>query len=246
MMNKLPCLMLCLALTLSAEENNKPPVELRAQSIDCTYEAVEGAPCTVRLHVRAMPGYSLVEPESASPLVGQDAAGRLLFGVYRGCEPCMENCCTLVYEFFTRPQGGWLEFNTAIDLQVSHGCETLTLPKFNPRRAAALQGGGMSFYFTPQPEDEAEPQAVIFLLEYEAVPCIRKIAFYGAEGEPCESRVLSGDYSEQDGLTHATYLLMLKGEQAYMQLDVSKPATRVQAPVQFRAYIGGLTDPGVK
>lgn len=240
--------MLCLALTLSAEEKPTRPVEVRAQSIDCSYVAGDALPCTVRLHVKATPGYTLVAPEAESPLVGTDAAGQILIGVYRGWEPCMENCCTLVYDFYTRPQGGWLEFDTSIDVQVSHGSTTLSLPLFNPRRAAALQSGGMSFYFTPQPlpEDETDPHAIIFLLEYEAMPSIGKIAFFDAEGTPCDSRVLSGDYSEQDGLTRATYLLMLEGEQTCMRLDVSNPASTVHAPVQFRAYLGAVTDPGVK
>lgn len=241
-------------LPLLQGEQGEPavPVALRAQSVECLYTAPEGGvQCTVRLHVKAAPGVSLVPSgmggDFASPLVGIDAGGRLLIGVFRGCESCLENCLTLVYDFYARPQGGWLEFNTDISIRISSGCVSLPPVAFNPRRAAALQAGGMSFFFSPlpTPEGESDPDAVFFSLEYEVSPMVRSILFCDAEGRPCDNRVLGGDYSENNGLTRATYLLSLKGEKAFLQLQLFNPPVVQQVPVRFRAYIGALTDPDI-
>lgn len=243
--------LLAAALPLGAAEQ-EVPVTLRAQSVECHYRAEVGAvQCTVRLHAQSAPGAALVSPvlgsSAASPLVGMDAAGRVMIGVFRGFESCLENCRTLVYDFYTRPQGGWIEFNTGIDVCVSEGATSLPPVAFNPHRAAALQAGGMSFFFSPlpTPEGESDPDAVFFRLEYEMSPGVHSITFLGTDGQMCHNRVLGGDYSERNGLTRATYLLSIKGDRAYMQLWLHNTPTYRRVPVRFRAYIGILTDPAI-
>lgn len=246
----------CLAVLPVVADEGEPPVRLRAQSVECSYitpaaEASTPAPlCTVRLHVKASEGVSFVTPAMgvpfASPLVGRDAAGRLMVGVFRGCESCLEQCRTLVYDFYARPQGGWIEFDTSIDLHVSTGYMSTRPCVFNPRRAAALQIAGMSFFCTPLPTTEAEhAQDVLFRLEYEVSPVVHSLEFRDAEGTPCKHRVLGGDYSENDGLTRATYLLSLKGEQAIMVLRLHTPPKPLRVPVRLRAYMGAITDPDI-
>lgn len=245
--------LLCALPVVAAPQESRSlsPAVLRAQSVECNYTAPEGqVQCTVRLHLKAQPGSALVRSEVggafASPLVGTDAAGHLLIGVFRGCESCMEQCLTLVYDFYTRPQGGWMEFNTDIHVRISTGSVALPPVAFNPRRAAALQVGGMSFFFTPLPAPEGDADAVYFRLEYEVSPVVRQIAFLREDGAPCEYRVLGGDYSARHDLTRATYLLALKeGDKACMSLHLFNPPMARPVPVRFRAYMGQLTDPDI-
>lgn len=252
----LPVVAACGCALLSAaaahEAAAEPPVSLRAQSLECSYTAGEGMPqSTLRLHVRAKKGAALVCPAEggafASPLIGMDAAGRVMIGVFRTCETCLDNCLTLVYDFYSRPQGGWIEFNSSIRLRVSTGYTALHPVSFDPRRPAALQAGGMSFYCkpVPTPDDEADPLAVYFCMEYEANPAVYGMSFLDAEGRACPQRVLGGNYSERSGLTSATYLLKLKGERAGMQLRLFNPPVMQSVPVRFRAYMGVITDPAI-
>lgn len=248
------CSGLAAAPVVAAAEHAAAPVQLRAQSVECLYteETPDAAVCcTVRLHLKAEQGAALVNPAGgqpfASPLVGMDAAGRMLVGIFRGCESCLDNCRTLVYDFYTRPQGGWIEFDTSISICVSTGYTALPPVEFAPRRAAALQAGGMSFYFTPlpTPEGEEDPDAVFFSLEYEVSSAVHSLLFLDEAGSACTSRVLGGDYSEKSDLTRATYMLTCKGEKVGMQLRLHNPPTQHSVPVRFRAYMGILTDPAI-
>lgn len=252
-MNPCFCYLLPTLAAVACAAESEPLVKLRAHSIECSYSAQEGAEpcCTVRLHARVAPGAALVPPRIAppfaSPLVGMDAAGRVLIGVFRGAEACLENCRTLVYEFYTRPQGGWVEFNTHVDVHVSTGQTCLTALPFDPRRASAFQCGGLRFVATPlpTPEDEPDAHSLFFRLEYKASPTIHSILFCDAEGNMCPNRVLDGGYSERKGLTCATYLLSLKGQTAHMKLVLHNSPILYRVPVRFRAYMGILTDPAI-
>lgn len=240
-----------LAVTGAAE--TEPLVRLRAHSIECSYTAQEGVEpcCTVRLHARAAMGAALVPPviapAKASPLVGMDASGRVLVGIFRGAEPCLENCRTLVYEFYTRPQGGWVEFNTHVDVHVSTGQTSLRAAPFDPRKPAVLQCGGIRFFSTPLPMPEEEPSedSIFFRLEHKVSPAIHSILFYDEEGRLCPNRVLGGNYSESKGLTCAVCLLSLKGRMTHMRLLLHNAPVLYRVPVRFRAYPGILTDPAI-
>ena len=239
-----------MAAASASGAEQEPLVELRAHSVECSYAAEGTEPaCTVRLHARAMNGAAFaphcIGPAQAPPLVGMYAAGRVLIGVFRGAEACLENCRTLVYEFCTRPQGGWVEFNTRVEVYVSTGQTHLTAKAFDPRRAARLEMGGMSFASTPLPLPEEEPDTLFFRLEYKASPIIHSILFRDEEGKLCRNRVLGGNYSESKGVTCATYLLNLKSRMASVQLVLHNAPVLCSVPVRFRAYMCILTDPAI-
>lgn len=224
-----------------------PHLVVQAQSVECHYGEGDEPPCTVRLHARVKEGSSFAEigGVSESPLVGVDAAGRVLIGHLRGWEPCMENCRTLVYDFDARPQGGWIEFNTEIEVGISTGFLDMPPLEFNPRQAAGLNAAGMSFFFTPVPTPEGESHSTVyFRVEYEMSPSIRQIVFCDARGKPCPTRIVGGEYSESHELTCATYVIRLdENSTAHMQLRLHKPAVPCRASVRFRAYMGLVTDP---
>lgn len=223
---------------------------LRLQSVESFYTRSEGEVCcTLCLHVRAAEGTSFSVREgddvpASTPLIGTDAAGRIMLGKFRCVESCMEDCRTLVFDFYTRPQGGWIEFDTVLTLRLLSTDFIAWTAPFDPRRTSTLRALNRSFFVSPL--DAQNSDGLLLRMDYEMSPLIRGIAFIGTDGKLCRSRVLDAVYNEKDGLTSTTYLLEgSKTEAIRVRLLLRHPPTPCRVPVRMRIYPGIITDPGI-
>ena len=224
---------------------------VRVQSVECCYDNAEGeVACSVRLHVQLPQGASFVPPlpgdPAASPLFGADAAGRILSGKFRGMESCMERCRTLVYDFYARPQGGWLEFNTFIHVLFSTSEFRMNTEGFDPGYSGTLRAFNHTFFVNPLPSPGDMPGAVLFRLDYELTPLIASISFRHEDGSACNNRLIDGSYSEEVGMTSATYLLYpAKAHRPVLRLSFFHPPVPHRLPVRFRICPGLISEPPV-
>ena len=242
--------LLLMLTTLTCYASSAEPPTLRLQSVENFYNRGEGEVCcTVKLHVRAAQGSTFAVVDSSvpasTPLVGVDATGRILLGKFRCVESCMEDCRSLVFDFYTRPVGGWIEFDTFLLLRLTSTDFVVRSPAIDPRRMSTLRTLNRSFFLTPLPEESAEPGSFLLRVDYEMSPLIRSITFCDASGKPCKSRVLNATYNDEDGLTSTTYLLEADDQSPiHLQLRLHHPPSSCKVPVRMRIYPGIITDPG--
>lgn len=225
-------------------------MDVRVHSAECLYERTANQVCfSLRIHIRAPQGSTLAEPTAnpseCSPLIGVDAAGRPLVGKLRSIESCMDNCRILVYDFYTRPQGGWVEFNTSILLPMSSLTYDLISEPFDPRLPGTVRVQGHAIFRSPLPfeKNEAKPNAVLFCQEYELVPLLRSVSFCNEDHSRCKSSVLSADYDETSGMTSSTCLLHPTSDLVCMVLHCMYPAKAHPIRVRLRIHAGGVTQP---
>ncbi len=223
--------------------------EVRVQSVECSYDVPEGqACCTLRLHVQLQEGSSFVPPspgnEAASPLIGVDAEGNVLLGKFRAVESCMERCRTLVYDFYMRPRGGWMEFNTSVTVFFSGAAFRMNTEAFDPRQAGALRTLNHTFFVEPLSPAQKIPGTVLLRLEYALSPLVAAISFCDEDGSVCESRLIEGSYDSEEGMTSATYLLRPVAERkSVLRLSFFHPPVPHRLPVRFRIYPGLVAEP---
>ncbi len=240
----LSIILLFVCLSLSAEQ-----LEVRVQSIECCYDVPEGqACCTLRLHVQLPAGAAFVSSphgdEAASPLVGVDAEGGVMIGQFRTVESCMERCRTLVYDFFVRPRGGWIEFDTFVNILYSTSALRVNTEAFDPRQSGTLRVFNHTFFVKPLPAVEEMPRAALFCLEYEISPLIASISVGVEDGSSCHCRLIEGTYSEEADMTRATYLLNpVPAKKTVLQLSFFYPPTLHTIPVRFRIHPGLVSEP---
>lgn len=240
------CTMLCPVWGSLVEQG----VEVLVHSAESFYECPASKACfTLRIHVRAPQGSFLAEPTASpverSPLIGVDAAGRPLIGILRSVESCMERCRILVYDFYARPQGGWIEFDSSVLLPMSHSSYDLVTEPFDPHLPGTIRVWGNVLFRTPLPlnEEKDNSKAVVFRQEYELVPLLRSVSFCNEDGSQCQSSVLNADFDESSGMTSSTYLLHPTGNLVRLVLHCMHPAIPCPVHMRFRIYAGGVTQP---
>lgn len=227
-------------------------VKASAQSIECLYPepselSGDEKPvlCTVRLHLTPSKGLLLWTRRNRDvppvPLVGKDEEGNLLIGLFREWEACFdsgEGCWIMVYDFYERPHGKWLAFDTEIRVPVSRGTQKHDPVSFLPTESATLSIAGKQFAINPVEGDD-----VVFDLEYDTDPDIASIAILDAKGNPLKSRIIEGEYNEEKERSIATYCLASKGGKASLSLETFLPCETVPAKVRFKIGIGGAAPP---
>lgn len=238
------CTILCPAWGVASASR----ADVRVHSAECLYGRAANEVCfSLRIHIQAPQGSTLAEPTNhpveRSPLIGVDATGRPLVGGLRSIESCMDNCRILVYDFYARPQGGWVEFDTSILLPMSNLTYDLMTEPFDPRLPGTVRVRGHAIFRTPLPfkEGEAKPNAVLFHQECEPVPLLRSVSFCNEDHSRCKSSMLSADYDETSGMTSSTCLLHPAGDLVCMVLHCMHPAKPCPVRVRLRIHAGGVT-----
>ncbi len=223
---------------------------MRVHSAECLYGCVESKVCfTLRLHVRAPQGSTLMDPTATpverSPLIGVDAVGRPLIGILRSVESCMDHCRILVYDFYARPQGGWLEFDARILLPMSNSTYDLVSDLFNPRLPGTIHVQGHAVFRAPLPlkEEGENSRTVVFRQKYELAPPLRSVSFCNEDGSHCHDSVLNAEFDEPSGMTSSTFLIHPKSDLVRLVLHCMYPAEPRTVRVRFRIYAGGVSQP---
>lgn len=223
--------------------------EVRVQSIECNYGVPEGRVCcTLRLHVQLPTDAAFVPPplsrEASSPLIGVDAEGRILLGRFRFVEPCMDHCRTLVYDFCTLPHGGWVEFNTSVELLFSSSRFQVSTQPFDPKQSGSLHAFNHTFFVSPLPPTREIPESVLFRLDYTITPLIAAISFCNSDGSVGHTHLIKGSYSKEASMTSATYLLSpAVNKKLVMRLSFFHSPVPHNIPVRFRIHPGLVAEP---
>lgn len=236
-----------LAPALAAPDNGSG-LKASPQSIECFYPRESGgagkaAPaCTLRLHLTAGKGAQLwmrrgkdVPP---APLAGKDAEGNLLVGVFREWESCYEatgKCGIMVYDFYARPRGGWIAFDTDLEVPVTKGAKECKSEPFSLAREAVVCIAGRMFRISPAGGEES---GLLLKAEYEADPDLAGISFLSPKGKKISGTAIESDFHEQGKRNSATYALAYKGEKAILAARIFRPREIVRVPLRFKSSIG--------
>jgi len=231
-----------------ATPDNGSGLKASPQSIECFYPRESGgdgktAPaCTLRLHLTAGKGAQLwmrrgkdVPP---APLAGKDAEGNLLVGVFREWESCYEangKCGIMVYDFYARPRGGWIAFDTNLEVPVTKGAKECKSEPFDLAREAVVCIAGRMFRISPVGGEERSP---LVQVEYDADPDLAGISFLTPKGEKITGSPIESDFHEPGKRNSATYSLAYKGEKAILAARIFRPREIVCVPLRFKSSIG--------
>lgn len=234
----------------AAAEADADKAKASPQSIECFYPPASrqgdtAVLCTVRLHVSAPKGGQLWmqggEDVPPAPLTGKDAAGNILIGIFREWEACFDStggCGIMVYDFFSRPHGDWLAFDTWLAVPVTHGEEQHCSAVFSLKEPATLSVSGRSFVVTPFPEES--PHAVLSV-EYAADDGMADISFLNEKGTPLPCSIVEAVEEGAPGEGRrctTTYSLPGKAERACLRLHLHGSREMARVPLRFKAAIG--------
>lgn len=220
------------------------------QGVECFYPSVPHQGdmpvlCSVRLHVSVPKGEQLWLQGGTdalpAPLAGKDAAGYILVGVFREWEACFDSaggCAIMVYDFYSRPHGDWLAFDTWLAVPVSHGEDKLCSAAFSLREGGSLSVAGRSFVVTPASDES--PHAVLSV-EYVADDGIADICFLDERGNSLPCSIVEAVETEEPGEGRrctTTYALPGKVGHARLCLLLHGPRDMVRVPLRFKVSIG--------
>lgn len=228
-------------------------IRAEPQSIECFYprdnqRPEQGILCSVRLHLRASKGINLwmhrTQDVPPAPLVGTDAHGNIMAGSFREWETCYEasdNCGIIVFDFYARPQGEWLAFETELEIPITRGTEEQASAAFNMTEATTLTIAGKEFRISPDTE-AGDAEHPVLEMEYKASPDIADIGFLDDKGRKITASITDGSYDEGKGSRRAIYILDYKKDKAKISIHLYKPREIIRVPIHFKISIGARID----
>ncbi len=236
-----------LGLLISQAQADERTVKASPQSVECFFPEKDNDAvlCTVRVHLTPAPGHIIrTRNEAAHPqkaLTATDGTGRKLEGYFREWELCYDsdsNCVIAVYDFKTRPQGGEMRVDTALDIPVSSEIESHEPVNFNPAEKATLTSGALTFLITPTESGTQDPDNTVLHIEYDNTSDIADITLRNENDELLPTEIIDGYIHSDNGKANALYILTGKYKSLKFCLRTYKQCDKIEVPLKFRATIG--------